>query len=47
MNTMYAILAVAGWIWATVFFAWLIWRKLRIRRRRRVMEVVGQHGKSG
>jgi hypothetical protein len=42
---MYAILAVAGWIWAAVFFAVLAWRLLRERRHRRSggFEVVSRH----
>lgn len=47
MSTMYAILSVAGWIWAAAFFAVLgvvAWRRRRAARRAtRGFEVVTEH----
>jgi hypothetical protein len=49
MSTMYLILAVAGWIWAGVFFAvigFLVWKRRRARRLTGSgFEVVTEHEK--
>jgi hypothetical protein len=48
MSTMYLILAVAGWIWAGVFFAcigFLWWKRRRARRAGSGFEVVTEHEK--
>lgn len=46
MSTMYAILSVAGWVWAVVFFAALgivAWHRRAGRRSTRGFEVVTDH----